>query len=213
MNRPQDGAGDTDDLSRLLNVAIARLHPWRRTFTEEEALASLWEVGYEVSPASDARFVLARESDGNHPRQWRLADQALANDRLLGELRAGQWDGRDLDTELARLDTVDHVHYVFCPLDHRFTRRADGTLEPADHERSIALPVSVAAVFNALGPALLKCWRQSGASPWTLRQVTETLGALGWSEAGERESWLLVRAWLLGWPQVARVGADYWVPA
>jgi hypothetical protein len=213
MSRPPGRAGDMDDLSRLLNAAIARLRPWRRTFTEEEALASVWEVGYEVSPAIDPRFVLACESDGNNPRQWRLADQALANDRLLGELRAGQWDGRDLDTELTRLDTVDHVHYVFCPLAPRFTRRADGALEPTDHERTIVLPASVAAVFNTLSPALLECWRTSGASPWTLRQVTETLGDLGWSEAGERESWLLVRAWLLGWPQVVRVGADYWVPA
>jgi hypothetical protein len=213
MIRPQDGAGDTDDLARLLNAAIARLRSWRRTFTEEDALASLWDAGYEVSPAIDPRFVLARESDGNYPRQWRLAEQALANDRLLGELRAGQWDGRDLDTALARLDAVDHVHYVFCPLDPRFTRRADGMLAPADHEPTIALPASVAAVFNALGPALLECWRTSGSAPWTLRQVTETLGALGWSEAGERESWLLVRAWLLSWPQVVRVGADYWVPA
>jgi hypothetical protein len=45
MSRPQGGAGDTDDLARLLNAAIARLCPWRRTFTEEEALASLWEAG------------------------------------------------------------------------------------------------------------------------------------------------------------------------
>jgi hypothetical protein len=112
-----------------------------------------------------------------------------------------------------RLDTVDHVHYVFCLLDPRFTRRTDGRLEPAEHERTIVLPASVAAVLNALGPALLERWLTSGASPWTLRQVTETLGALGWSEAGERESWLLVRAWLLGWPQIVRVGADYWVPA
>jgi hypothetical protein len=213
MSRPPGGAGDTDDLSYLLNAAIARLRPWRRTFTEEEALASLWEAGYEVSPAIDARFVLARESDGHQPRQWRLADHALANDRLLGELRTGQWDGHDLDTELTRLDTVDHVHYVFCPLDPRFTRHADGTLEPTEHERTIALPASIAAVFNTLGPALIECWRTSGASPWTLRQVTETLGALGWSEAGERQGWLLVRAWLLTWPQVVRVGADYWVPA
>ncbi len=117
MSGPQDGAGDTDDLACLLNAAITRLRPWRRTFTEEEALASLWEAGYEVSPAIDGRCVLARESDGNQPRQWRLAEQALANDRLLGELRTGQWNGRDLDTALTRLDTVDHVHYVFCPLD------------------------------------------------------------------------------------------------
>jgi hypothetical protein len=68
MSQPQDGVGATDDLSRLLDAAIARLRPWRRTFTEEEALASLWDAGYDVSPAIDPRFVLAYESDGNQPR-------------------------------------------------------------------------------------------------------------------------------------------------
>jgi hypothetical protein len=125
--------GDTDDLARLLAVAVARLLAWRRTFTEEEALSSVWEAGYEVSPAFDPRFVLACESDGRHPPQWRLAEHVLVNDRLLGELRTGQWDGRDLDTELVRLDAADQVHYVFCPLDPRFVVRADGTRVQESH--------------------------------------------------------------------------------
>ena len=45
-----------------------------------------------------------------------------------------------------------------------------------------------------------------------MRQVTERLGNLGWPEASARNGWLLVRAWLLGCPEVARVGQDYWLP-
>jgi hypothetical protein len=61
--------GHTDELQRLLDVAVARLQPWHRTFTEEEALGTVWEAGYEVSLATDARVVLAQDAYGKHPRQ------------------------------------------------------------------------------------------------------------------------------------------------
>jgi hypothetical protein len=60
---------------------------------------------------------------------------------------------------------------------------------------------------------LLEQWHSVGAEPLTVRQVTERLSNLGWPEANARNGWLLVRTWLLGWPEVARVGQDYWVPA
>src|SRR5258706_15460104 len=41
----------------------------------------------------------------------------------------------------------------------------------------------------------------------------ERLGNLGWAEATARNGWLLVRVWLLGRLEVARVGQDYWVPS
>ena len=52
-----------------------------------------------------------------------------------------------------------------------------------------------------------------GGSPWTLRQVVDALGELGWTEANARGGWLLVRTWLKGWPSVLRVGREYWVMA
>src|SRR5919108_3602939 len=99
--------GLSEELVRLLDATVARLSRSRRTFTELEALAEIWNAMYEVSPQIDPRFVLAREADGTHPRHWRLATQVLANNLLLDALTSGAWDGRDLDTELARLSEAD----------------------------------------------------------------------------------------------------------
>jgi hypothetical protein len=204
-----------DELAQLLDEAVTRLATCRRTFTDEEALLPLWERDYDISPQSDpqGRFVLAYEADGKHPRQWRLSTQALANNRLLDALRSGAWNGRDLDAELARLDAEDRSHYVFCPYDPRFTRHPDGTLEAADSEYNILLPLETQAVLDALGPKLLEQWHSVGAEPLTVHQLTGRLGNLGWPEAHARNGWQLVRTWLLGWPEVARVGQDYWIPA
>ena len=204
-----------DELARLLDEAVARLSTYRQTFTDEEALLPIWESGYDISPQSDpqGRFVLAYEADGKHARQWRLSTQALANNRLLDALRSGAWNGRDLDNELACLDAEDHIHYVFCPSDPRFTKHPDGTLEPADSEYNVALPPETEAALDALGPALFEQWCSEGAEPLTVHQVLERLGNLGWSEATARNGWLLVRTWLLGWPEVTRVGQDYWIPS
>jgi hypothetical protein len=203
-----------DELEQLLDEAVARLSASRYTFTEEEALQPIWECGYDVSPQIDPRerFVLAYEADGKHPRQWRLSTQALANNRLLDALRSGTWDGRDLESELSRLDIEDQVHYVFCPSDSRFATLPDGNLEPTDLERNIALDPEARAKLDALGPRLLEQWKAEDAKPLTVRQITERLGALGWSEASARNGWLLVRAWLIGWSEVSRVGQDYWMP-
>ncbi len=203
-----------DELAQLLDEAVARLSTYRRTFTGEEALRPVWIHGYDISPQSDpqGRFVLAYEADSKHPRQWRLNTQALANNRLLDALMSGNWDGQNLDAELARLDAADQVHYVFCPGDPRFITLPDGTLEPADRERNIELPSEVRTALDALGPKLLEQWHSGSAEPLTVRQVTERLGQLGWPEASARDGWLMVRAWLIGWSEVTRVGQDYWIP-
>ena len=203
-----------DEVAQLLDEAVARLSTARRTFTDEEALLPIWERGYDFSPQSDpqGRFALAAEADGKHPRQWRLATQALANNRLLDALRSGVWNGQDLDAELARLDTEDQTHYTFCPYDARFTTLPDGTLEPAQQECNVILPQTTKAALDALGPQLLELWHDRGDEPLTVRQVAGQLGELGWSEASERNGWQLARAWLLAWPEVTRVGQDYWVP-
>src|SRR5215208_1013136 len=96
-----EAGGQPDERSRLLATAVSGLASWRRTFTEAEALGAVWEAGYEVTPQSDARFCLAREADGKHPRHWRLVQHTLANERLLDALNVGGWDGRDVDRELA----------------------------------------------------------------------------------------------------------------
>lgn len=201
------------DLRRLLDAEVARLWGRRTTFTEAEALAAVWQAGYDVSPSIDPRFVLVREADGQRPRHWRLEGQALANNRLLDALVTGRWDGRELDRELDRLDRLDGVRSIFCPLDARFDVERDGALHPAKRETTVPLTAAVREELGGLRPALLERWRSAGAQPWTLRQVTEALGALGWSRAAERGAWQLVRAWLGDWAEVARVGVDYWVIA
>src|SRR5207249_100873 len=159
------------------------------------------------------RFVLAYEADDKHPRQWRLSTQTLANNRLLDALRSGTWNGQDLEAELNRLDIEDQVHYVFCPSDSRFTTLSDGTLESADLERNVVLNPETRMALDVLGPQLLEQWRAEYAETLTVLQIIERLGALGWSEASARNGWLLVRAWLLGWSEVTRVGQDYWIPS
>jgi hypothetical protein len=203
-----------DEVVQLLDEAVARLSTSRQTFTDEEALLPIWESGYDFSPQSDpqGRFVLASEADGKQLRQWRLATQALANNRLLDALRSGAWNGQHLDAELARLDAEDQVHYLFCPYDARFTTLPGGTMEPAEREYNLTLPPATKVALDTLGPKLLEQWHNSEDEPLTVRQVTEQLGKLGLAEASVRNGWQLVRAWLLSWPEVTRVGQDYWVP-
>ena len=141
------------------------------------------------------------------------ATQALANNRLLDALRSGAWDGRDLDAKLARLNAEDQAHYTFCPNDARFTFLADGTLEEAGREYNVTVPPATRAALDALAPQLLEQWHARGDEPLTVRQVTELLATLGWTEASERNGWQMVRAWLLAWPEVARTGQDEsWLP-
>ena len=201
-----------DELMQLLDEAVERLETTRRTFTEREALAAVWQTGYNFPIQSDARFALAYTPVGKRHRHWRLASHTLANNRLLNELLAGTWDGLDLDRKLEELDAEDQQHYVYCPIDPRFEEH-DGILEPAERERTIALPPALKATLDDLGEVLLARWHAEGAEPWTVRQITETLGQLGWDEAQQPNSWLYVRAWLLSWAQVVRVGQDYWLPA
>lgn len=206
------GSPPESELDRLLGRAIERVTSVRYTFTEDEALRPVWEAGYEVTADSDPRFALAQEADGAHPRQWRLSTQAPANDRLLDALRAGAWDGRDVEAELQRLDLADRVHYVFCPTDSRFRLAQGGVWEPSG-EAQMPLPEGIRQELDALGHELIQRWKEEGSRPWTVRRITEVLGKLGWAEASEGSRWLLVRAWLCEFPSVTRVGVDYWVPA
>ena len=201
-----------DELRQLLDEAVSRLETTHRTFTEREALAAVWRAGYDFPIQSDPRFALAYNPVGKHHRHWRLASHTVANNRLLNELLAGTWDGRNLDGKLEELSTEDQQHYVYCPIDPRFEEHG-GILEPAERERNVTLPLGLQVTLDNLGAKLLARWRAEGAEPWTVRQVTETLGQLGWGEAEQPNSWLYVRAWLLTWSQVMRVGQDYWLPA
>lgn len=202
-----------DEVARLLEEVVRHWTPARRTFTETEAMQPVWDAYYEIMIQSDPRFVLVHEGDGTHPPHWRLVSHTVANTRLLHELLAGTWDGRDLEGKVAELDAQDQQHYVFYPLDARFTRTRQGILEPAEQERNVKLRRGMKATLDALGPKLLAHWQEAGAEPWTVRRITEGLRQLAWADAELPNAWLYVRTWLLTWPQVRRVGQDYWIPA
>jgi hypothetical protein len=202
-----------EEASLLIDEAVKGLRPWRRTFTEQEALASVWDAGYEVPIQSDPRFVLAQEGDGKHPRHWRLDSHTLANNRLLNDLLSGKWDGRDLEGKLTALDAEDQCHHVYCPTDPRLERNKQGILEPAERERNLTLPQIMKIELDALALSLLEHWLSNGPEPWTVRTISESLKQLGWRDADRPNAWLYVRSWLLGGPQVMRVGQDYWMPA
>lgn len=202
-----------ESLAQLLEAALARLRERRLTFSEDDALADTWKAGYEIYAADNPRFVLAREADGGHRRQWRLTDHTLANNRLLDALISGGWDGRELEAELARLDGLDGVRYIFCPLDQRFVARRDGTWEPLEREVAVPLPADTRATLDALADTLLERWRAAGSAPWTVRWVVDALAASGWAAANAPGAWQLVRAWLHDWPAAVRVGPDYWTLA
>ena len=152
-------------LRRRLDAAVQRLAAARRTFTEEDALAEIWEAGYNVSPQDDSRLILGREADGRSPRHWHLAGQVVANNRLIQSLEVGTWDGRDLDAELARLDREHGGHHIFCPADDRLAVHPDGRIELADDERDLALPEEVRSSLDGLADRLLERWRSGRAGP------------------------------------------------
>ena len=198
-----------DEVALLIHRAVERLSSSRRTFTEREALGEVWNAGYDVAIQSDPRFVLAQE-DATHDSHWRLVTHTLANTLLLNELLSGQWNGRDLDEKLVSLATQDAQHYVYCPLDQRLTFNRQGVLEPAEQERTIALPRSMRTALDKLAPQLLTEWQED--EPKTLRAITDMLQQLGWQDAERHNAHLYVRSWLLNWPAVQRVGQDYWLP-
>lgn len=213
MSRERSQRKGDAGLRRLLDAVAQRYADSRRTFTEEEAFAGIWEAGYDVSPQSDSRFSLAREADGKNPRHWCLASQLIANNRLVEALEKEAWDGRDLDAELARMDGGEGGHHVFCAVDPRFASCADGRLDLADREDDVPLPDEVRSELNALLPSLRERWLAAGGTPQTVRQLTEALGTLGWSGATVRGSWLRARAWLKGCAGIVRVGRDFWILA
>jgi hypothetical protein len=200
-------------LRRLLDAVERKYAGSRRTFTEEEAFADIWEAGYDASPQSDPRFALGQEAHGKNQRHWCLASQVLANNRLIEALETATWDGRDLDAELARMGEGGGPHFVFCPVDPRFVQGAEGRLDLAAREDDVALSDEVRSELDALLNSLRESWVTAGGTPQTVRQLTEALGALGWVGATVRGGWLQVRTWLKGCADIVRVGRDFWVLA
>jgi len=212
MSERQPGADS--ELSELLEAAVERLAPLRRTFTDDDALGTIWAAGYDIGPQYDPRFVLVQEGRGaKRPRHWRLMSHTVANNLLLESSLNGTWNGQDVDAELARLDHRLGGHHVFSPFDPRFLARSDGRVEPSEREQQGELDATTKAELDTYAPRLRDEWRSAGNAPRTLRQIMDALRDLGWVGANVRGAMIPVRLWLRDLSLVQRAGLDYWVPA
>jgi hypothetical protein len=195
----------------FLDEAYERLKTTRRTFTEREALNAARLEGYELKLSFDERFARAEARQGQIPAHWRLAEQTLANTRLLNELKAGTWDGQNLDEKLQAFDQEDHLHYTFYPHDPRMFLNRQGAWE-ASGERQITLPLGLKEELDAFTDQLHARWVELNA-PLTIGQVLTIVEELGWRHDNLASVNRCIRAWLLSTEQFRRVGEDYWIPA
>src|SRR5438132_2401862 len=208
MSGAPDPSSLDEESQRRMDAVVARLTPVRQTFTEEEAFADQWEDNYELVPTLDPRFMHVERADASRPTHWRLITHTLANNWLLDALTTAEWDGIDVDAELARLDAREGRRHVFCPLDPRFAQASDGRWEPSDGERDAPLSPETRSALTTYGPCLLESWGEQGGETWTVRRIQSAWSALGWVGAIEWGSWQRVRTWLKEWSQVARIGRD-----
>jgi hypothetical protein len=192
----------------FLDEAYERLRTTRRTFTEKEALHSARLEGYELKLSFDERFAMTEPRQDRIPPHWRLAEQTMANTHLLNELKAGTWDGQQLDEKLVELDQEDHQHYTFYSHDPRMFKNRQGAWE-ATGERQITLPPDLKEVLDTFTEHLHARW----SVPLTVGQVLALLEELGWDYENIASPHRCLRAWLLTTDQFRRVGVDYWIPA
>ncbi|HLZ56278.1 MAG TPA: hypothetical protein VKR06_04955 [Ktedonosporobacter sp.] len=194
----------------FLDEAFERLRTTRRTFTDQEALQSAKLEGYDLRLSFDERFARAEPMQGNIRPHWRLAEQVLANTRLLHELQEGTWDGRNLDEKLLELEQEDQQSYTFYPHDTRMFLNRQGAWE-ATGERQITLPLGLQEELDTFKERLHASWLALQA-PLTVGQVLAMLEELGWQHEGIASVHRCIRSWLLTTAQFRRVGSDYWIP-
>jgi hypothetical protein len=205
-------SGFLPEEQKFLDEAVARLRVTRRTFTDRDALDTAWQAGCEdLTLDYDQRFVKAQARHGQYDPHYRLQEHILANNRLLNDLLDGSWDGLYLDARLETLDASEGSQHIFYPHDPRLRQNRQGRWE-ATVERTITLGAQEQAELDALAPALLAAWSAAGAQPWTIQEITAALKQPGWTRAGMPNAMLVMRAWLLGSPLIARVGQDFWLP-
>jgi hypothetical protein len=195
----------------FLDEAYERLKTTRRTFTEREALNAARLEGYELKLSFDKRFARAEARQGQILPHWRLAEQTLANTRLLNELKVGIWDGQNVDEKLHELDQEDQQYYTFYPHDPRMFLNRKGAWE-ASGERQITLPLGLKGELDTFIEGLHTRWIELN-TPLTVGQVLAILEELGWRHDGLSSINRYIRAWLLATEQFRRVGEDYWIPA
>ncbi|GCF09611.1 hypothetical protein [Dictyobacter arantiisoli] len=202
----------------FLDEAYQRLRTTRTTFTDKEALQPAFDEGYDLDMLHDPRFARAELKQGDIPPHYRLAEHILANTRLLNELQAGTWDGNNLTTKLAELDTEiepaqdgeRQQHHIFYPHDPRIFQNRQGAWE-AHGERQITVPLDLTTTLDTLLAGLKKRWLQIN-TPLTINRIIELLRDQGWKQSERPNAARYIRAWLLSTSQFQRVNQDYWIP-
>src|SRR5205085_972150 len=134
--------------------------------------------GYDLRLSFDERFAIAEPRQGQVPPHWKLATQTLANTRLLNELKADTWDGRNLDEKLLELEQEDQLHYTFYPHDPRMFLNRQGAWE-ASGERQITLPLGLKEELDSFNDGLHTRWLEMNI-PLTIGQILSILEDLGW---------------------------------
>ncbi len=207
-------SGFLPEEQKFLDEAAARLHSSRRTFTDRHALEAAWQANCEdlTLEYDQPRFVKAQSRHGPYDPHYRLQTQTLANGRIFNDVLDGSWDGYNLDARLATLDTEDGGHHIIYPHDSRLRQNRQGRWE-ATVERNMPLEPTHQQELDALAPALLAAWHESGALPRSIQEILIALKQLGWIRAEMTNAMLVVRAWLLNTAHMLRVGRDLWLPA
>jgi hypothetical protein len=66
---------DSVEYKRFFDEAVRRAAVLGRPFEESEVFAFIWDLGYELTPTMDDRFMLVREATGMSRRLWGLKSQ------------------------------------------------------------------------------------------------------------------------------------------
>lgn len=56
----------------MLNIAVENGRKLGRPFTEEEVFRPIWDVGYELMPEMDVRFVCVKEATAKRPALYTI---------------------------------------------------------------------------------------------------------------------------------------------
>lgn len=189
----------------LLDSVVSKFSKYRYTFTEEEALAEIWNTGEDIRLREDPRFW-----EVNGLGHFHLSNQCLANEILADQLWRGLWDGQELEKELARLDSLKvNTFHVFCSADSRFTQ--DNSVLILNARPFIKVPTELQEQINLVLDKFLSV-HQENTKPLTTQQISEQLIYLQEKLGKEENSIDILESCLYqrsDWTEIAR---GLWLP-
>jgi len=188
----------------LLDEVAEHLSRERFTFTEDTALENIWRSGEELRLREDSRFW-----EIENVCHFQLSAHKLANDDLTDRLWQGVWDGKDVVSELKRLDELEpDAFHVFCPVDPRFVEH-DARLQLAACP-NVPIPEQTKNVLDATAEELVGAHRQGGA-PLTTSQLHDLLAKL--KSDLVLEDIEMLEGWLCGREEWAEIARGLWLPS